>query len=145
MFFLCWRLQWIPQFREVLERRLRVLSCVCQTSEMLPENFSISFELDLKELTGGGNESEFTDESLGGKRRYTNNGDLTSISVDSENKFLLKGVGKKELYDKYLVLEAQLELINAGDYKNGPPVNVKDIYEESMSHRLYDTAFVVQR
>lgn len=60
----------MPQSREVLERRLRVLSSVCQTVEMLPENFSISFELDMKELMKSGETSEFTDKNTGGKSEF---------------------------------------------------------------------------
>lgn len=60
-------------------------------------------------------------------------------------RFSLKNVGKKALYDEYLMLEARLALLNSGDFPNGPPVDVADIYEEAVSHRLYDTAFVIQR
>ena len=67
-------------------------------------------------------------------------------SVDRVNKwFSLNNVDKKTLYDEYLVLEARLALLNSGNFPNGPPVNSNDIYEVSISHRLYDTAFVVQR
>jgi hypothetical protein len=69
MYFLCWRLRWVPQSREVLDKRLRVLSCVCQTVEMLPENFTISLEVNLNELTTDANceAANITDENLGGR------------------------------------------------------------------------------
>lgn len=148
MYLLCWRLRWVPQSREVLERRLRVLSCVCQTVEMLPENFSISFDLDMQELMKSNGTGELTDENTGGKGKLKKIFDLTSFSflVDAVNKRVsLKNVGKKSLYDEYLMLEARLTLLNSGDFPNGPPVGVNDIYDEAISHRLYDTAFVVQR
>jgi len=135
MYFLCWRLRWVPQSREVLEKRLRVLSCVCQTVEMLADNYSISFEVNLKELMNdnGTHSIDFTDENFGGK-------------VDKTNKvFSLKNVDKKTLYDEYLLLESRLALINTGAYPNGPPVKENEVYEQTILHRLYDTAFVIQR
>ncbi|KAI6182204.1 BMA-NPP-6, isoform e [Aphelenchoides bicaudatus] len=133
MYFLCWRLRWVPQSREVLERRLRVLSCICQTVEMLSKDFTISLEVDMKELMKTSKDSSFVNEIASGK--------FNSI----EKEFSPENVDKKALYDEYLVLEGQLALLNSGDFPNGPPVNVTDIYEEAITHRLYDTAFVIQR
>jgi hypothetical protein len=150
MYFLCWRLRWVPQSREVLEKRLRVLSCVCQTIEMLPENYTISLEVDLNELmSDASNEaSRFIDENMGGKSKYSFTFELNLLDclVDKVNKlFSLKNVSKKTLDDEYLILEARLALLNSGDFPNGPPVSANDIYEETISHRLYDMTFVVQR
>jgi hypothetical protein len=65
MYFLCWRLRWEPQSREVLEKRLRVLSCVCQTVELLPENYTISFDVDMKGFLGESDGNKFIDENFG--------------------------------------------------------------------------------
>lgn len=150
MYFLCWRLRWVPQSREVLDKRLRVLSCVCQTVEMLPENFTISLEVDLNELANDANceAARITDENLGGKSSlYLNFSNFIHFfAVDKISKrFSLKNVDKKTLFNDYLVLEASLALLDSGDFPNGPPVTAIDIYEQAITHRLYDTAFVVQR
>ena len=45
MYCLSWRLRWEAQSADVLARRLQILACVCQTVELLPADYTITFDL----------------------------------------------------------------------------------------------------
>ncbi|KAI6179396.1 BMA-NPP-6, isoform e [Aphelenchoides besseyi] len=131
MYNLCWRLRWEAQSREVLEKRLRVLSCVCQTIQMLPPNHSIEF--DLRGL------------SSNGETQNQNNQENTSQMDDSQAVQLhLQNVCKDDLYNEYLLLEARMALVDTGGFPEGPKLETSEVYAAAVQHKLYDLAFILQ-
>ncbi|KAI6188292.1 hypothetical protein M3Y98_00339200 [Aphelenchoides besseyi] len=124
MYNLCWRLRWEAQSREVLEKRLRVLSCVCQTIQMLPPNHSIEF--DLRGL------------SSKGETPNENNQENTS-------QMGMNNVCKDDLYNEYLLLEARMALVDTGGFPEGPKLETSEVYAAAVQHKLYDLAFILQK
>ncbi|KAI6203510.1 hypothetical protein M3Y94_00565300 [Aphelenchoides besseyi] len=132
MYNLCWRLRWEAQSREVLEKRLRVLSCVCQTIQMLPPNHSIEFD-----LRGLSSNAETPDENTQENTSQMDDSQVVSVHLHT--------VCKDDLYNEYLLLEARMALVDTGGFPDGPKLETSEVYQAAVQHKLYDLAFILQK
>ncbi|CAD5206180.1 unnamed protein product [Bursaphelenchus okinawaensis] len=120
LYSLVWKLKLMPQNREILEKRCRLLACVSQTLELLGDD-RVSLQIDVETVMP---------EAMGEVRESV----IDKIQVP-----------KQKILEEFMLLEARLALCDADTYDKGPPMETEDVYSGVITHKNYDLAFVLQR
>ncbi|CAD5208912.1 unnamed protein product [Bursaphelenchus xylophilus] len=123
LYSLVWKLKFVSQNRDVLEKRCRLLACVNQTMELLGDD-KASLEIDVATVIAHDAIEEDIPENL------------------PKKKFQMT---KQDILEEFMLLEARLALCDTEAYDQGPPVDKVDVFNGVITHKNYDLAFVLHR